>query len=123
AGEWMSFLSAAVSILLCVISVWGWPLITTGRVKKILSYFVLAAVVNLVVSIAATYWLGPIGPPIGGLANLAGIALWCLPRIVEREFGTSRWKLLAAAAWPWLLAVPYTALWALVAAQVDLQAL
>jgi hypothetical protein len=96
---------------------------STGRVRKVVPYLLVGLVVNLSISLAASYWLGSYGPPLASLVNLSCIVLWWCPLVVQREFGTSMRKLLAAAAGPWLLAVPYAALWALIASQVDLQAL
>lgn len=120
AGDALSTLVALSAILMATLTLWSWPLLMTGRVRKALPYFAVGLAVNLGVSVLATYWLGPVGPPLGAIANLGGIALWWCPRVIEREFGTSRWKLLGAAAGPWLLAVPYAVMLVCLAPQIAL---
>jgi O-antigen/teichoic acid export membrane protein len=121
AGDAVTYLTAASAMIMCVCALWGWPLLSTGRVRKVLSYFIVGFVVNITISVAASYWLGPYGPPLASFVNLSCVFLWWCPLVLQREFGTSMRKLLAAAAGPWLLAIPYAAFWALITSQVDLQ--
>jgi len=119
-GDPLSYLTAATVAIQCVLALWGWPITTMGHVRKALPYFLIGLVVNLSVSITATYWLGYIGPTIGTLVNLIAVALWWCPLVLERQLGTPARRLLLAAARPWLLAIPYGVLLALVASQVEL---
>ena len=114
-GDLFAYAVAASCIAMCVAALWGWPLMTTGRVNLILKSVIAGSAINVIVSIAGTYWLGPIGPVLGTLANLLGVPFWYWPRVLEREFGTSARNLMIASVGPWLFAVPYGFLLAMAA--------
>ncbi len=60
-----------------------------GRNHLLVRFAVLGALLNLAGSIAATYWLGPIGPAIGSLPPVIVIDFIVLPVIVCRQLGIS----------------------------------
>lgn len=121
AGDALSFAAATAAILTCTLMLWGQTLLTTGRARKVLHYYVPGTVVFVVVSLAACSWLGSIGPPLGTIASILGLTVWWCPRILSREFGIPMRKLLAAALGPWLLAIPYGLLLYALASTIVLQ--
>ena len=58
-----------------------------GRNQLMMRMAVLGATINLIGSIIATYWLGPIGPAIGSLPAVLVIEFTILPIIVCRYLG------------------------------------
>lgn len=86
-----------------------------GKVRQIARLSLLFAVTNLGLSIAATFWLGPVGPVVGSIPQVVVFEFVVLPMLSCRELGvtiTSYLKaaiaplaapLLAAAATSWLL--------------------
>jgi O-antigen/teichoic acid export membrane protein len=92
-----------------LIALWAWPLMATGHVRRVLPVMILGAVVSVTVSILVTKGFGVIGPAIGSLANYTLVAVWWLPLLLRRTFGTSVRALAAAVARPAALAVPYAA--------------
>ena len=58
-----------------------------GRNRKLAGLAVLGASVNLIGSIVATYWLGPIGPAIGSLPVVLVLDFTVLPMMVCRYIG------------------------------------
>jgi len=92
-----------------LIALWAWPLMATGHVRRVLPVMLLGTLVSVTVSVLTTYWFGVMGPALGSLANYTLVAVWWLPFLLRRTFGTSVRALAGAAAGPAALAVPYAA--------------
>jgi len=90
-----------------VIALWAWPLMATGHVRAVLPVMFVGAVVSVTVSVLATNWFGVIGPALGGLTNYTLVAVWWLPLILRRTFGTPLRPLARAVAGPALIAIPF----------------
>jgi O-antigen/teichoic acid export membrane protein len=107
AGHGVAVVAAVNAYLLAAVSLWGWCLTGTGRVRRLAGPSLVQAVVNVAASIAFTRWLGLVGPVLGTLVGLASVGVWYLPRLLEREFGTSARALYGALALPAAVGVPY----------------
>src|SRR5262249_19681465 len=86
--------------------VWGWPLVTTGRVRAILPVYLVGVPLNVAISIAGCYWVGGAGPALGSAVSLAVIWLPWLPLLLRCEFGTPLGRRAAAVASPAALGAP-----------------
>jgi len=106
-GECLTALAAVNGLLLAVFSLWGFVLSGTGHAARVMPAHVVAAVVNLTVSIVATHILGLVGPLVGTAAGFVSVNLWYLPWVLRELFGTSIRELVRAAALPACLGVPY----------------
>jgi O-antigen/teichoic acid export membrane protein len=92
-----------------LIALWAWPLMATGHVRRVLPVMVIGVIVSVTVSVLATDRFGVIGPALGTLANYTLVAVWWLPFLLRRTFGTPVRALAGAVAGPVALAVPYAA--------------
>jgi O-antigen/teichoic acid export membrane protein len=99
--------AAVNGFLLAILSLWGWALSGTGHVARITPAAVVAAVLNLAVSIIGTHLFGLVGPLAGTAVAFVSVNLWYLPWLLRRLFGTSLRELFRAAALPPCLGVPY----------------
>jgi O-antigen/teichoic acid export membrane protein len=112
AGDAITALACCNGWLWSIFSLWGWPLSGTGNIAAWMPYSVAFLVVNLGVSVAATFLLGMTGPLWGTLAGFLAVNLWAMPRVLKRAFGIEPGHLWAAAAKPLLFGAPYgTLVW------------
>lgn len=80
-------------------------------------YAITFTVLNLCVSLVATYFWGLTGPLVGTLAAYLLVTAWALPMVLKRTFSWSPRALWARAAGPFWWAVPYGAMLYLVTRQ------
>jgi O-antigen/teichoic acid export membrane protein len=73
-----------------------------GRVQLIMRLAIIGAVVNLAGSVAATFWLGPVGPAVGSLPVVVVLDFTLLPVIVCRYVGVPVARYLREALLPLL---------------------
>jgi O-antigen/teichoic acid export membrane protein len=106
-GEWVTGLAAANGILLSIFSLWGLVISGAGHVARVVPGTVASAVVNIVVSIVATIFLGPPGPLLGTLTALVTVNSWFFPMLLKRLFRIALWPLFRAIASPVMIGVPY----------------
>ncbi|WP_406701335.1 polysaccharide biosynthesis C-terminal domain-containing protein (plasmid) [Singulisphaera sp. Ch08] len=107
-GDSIVILAAINAFLLPQFSLWGWCFSATGQVRRVVAVSVLAALVNVVASIAMTRWLGLIGPLLGTTFAFVAVSLWMLPVLLYRVFGTSPVALARAVGGPLLGGIVYT---------------
>jgi O-antigen/teichoic acid export membrane protein len=115
AGDAVSLLACLNGWLWSIFSLWGWPLSGTGKIGAWAPYSVVFLVVNLGVSLAATFKVGMTGPLLGTLTGFLFVTSWAMPRVLHQEFGIRPRHLFAAAARPLLLGAPYAVLVGMVA--------
>jgi O-antigen/teichoic acid export membrane protein len=60
-----------------------------GRIQLLVRLSIVGALINLAGSVAATFWLGPIGPAIGSLPVVVVLDFFVLPMIVCRHLAVS----------------------------------
>jgi O-antigen/teichoic acid export membrane protein len=60
-----------------------------GRIQLLVKLSIVGALVNLAGSIAATFWLGPVGPAIGSLPVVVVLDFFVLPVIVCRDLAVT----------------------------------
>ena len=106
-GGGLLILATAAFVWIHTLSaLWGWPLITTGRVRSILPIYFLGIPLNVAVSIFGSLWIGVAGPALGSAMSLAALWFWWLPWILRREFGTPLRPLARAVAAPAAIGIP-----------------
>lgn len=96
---------------------WGWPLVATGRVRAFLPVYFVGIPINVGLKFLGSYWIGIAGPALGSAVSML-IWLGWTPMIVRREFGTPLRPLFAATFIPMIPAIPCTAAWWLLAANL-----
>jgi O-antigen/teichoic acid export membrane protein len=90
-------------------ALWGWPLVTTGRVRAVLPIYFLGIPLNVAISIAGAIHIGVAGPALGSAIGTAAVWMWWLPLLLRRTFDTPLRPLARAAAGPALLGLPLIA--------------
>jgi len=108
-GDLLVVATAAYAWAHTVAALWGWPLITTGRVRSVLPIYFVGIPLNVAVSVGGSLWVGVAGPALGSAVSVATVWLWWLPQLLRREFGTPLRPLAGAVAGPALLGVPLAA--------------
>jgi len=110
------YAGAVVSILVCinvwmwaVSSLWGWATFGAGQIGRWTPYGVAFGIVNVIVSIAATRWIGLAGPLVGTAAAFAVVSSWAMPAVVAETFAIRRHDLYAAVVRPFAWGIPYAA--------------
>ncbi|MEN1680511.1 MAG: hypothetical protein AAGJ46_13035 [Planctomycetota bacterium] len=106
AGAAFTVLAVVNGGLLSVLTLWIALFTGTGRPQALVPISVSAAAVNLVVSVAATFGLGAIGPLVGSFAGMFGVYLLCTPRLMRREFGLPVRSVVMSVVAPLVMASP-----------------
>ena len=91
------------------VAVWGWVINGTGNVRAIIPCMVVGAAFNVVISVLATRWVGPIGPAIGTACQYGFVMTLWLPFLVRRITGASLRALATSVGGPVALGIPYGA--------------
>jgi O-antigen/teichoic acid export membrane protein len=108
-GEWATVVAAVNGFLQALFSLWGWLFSGTGQVGRLVWMYIVAAVLNLAVSLLGTYWFGLVGPLLGTLVAFVSVTLWWMPWLLGRVFGTSLRSLFGAVLLPLTIGWPYAA--------------
>jgi O-antigen/teichoic acid export membrane protein len=100
AGDTVVALAILNGVLLPVFSLWGWVFTGTGRVAVLVPYMIGQGVLNLAVSLVATWLVGLPGPLIGtAFVNLLYNPVM-LGRLLRAEFGVRPREVVLAALLP-----------------------
>jgi O-antigen/teichoic acid export membrane protein len=107
-GDLVTLLAAANGVLGAISAVWIWLFDGTGLAARLVPMALLAATLNIAVSILATKFFGLWGPLLGTTLALVLVQMLWLPGLVRESFGIAARRLYAAMGWPLALAVPVT---------------
>lgn len=110
AGAGLVLLSCANGWFLSLFTLWMWPMTGIGRIAKLLPVQVSSTVLNVIVSILATKYVGMEGPLIGTLAGFTLISSWGFTTLLSREMGVSARELWRAALTQFCWGLPYLSL-------------
>ena len=110
AGDWLTAVACLNAYLLALLALWGWCFGGTGKLGVVVPVTLTSALLNIAVSIGATWRFGLIGPLIGTLAAAVLVNIWAIPLLLHRHFGTSIPKLLGSALLPVLWGAPLGAI-------------
>jgi O-antigen/teichoic acid export membrane protein len=88
-----------------LIALWGWPLVTLGRVQRLIPLMLTGTVVNVGLSIACTTAFGVVGPAIGSAGGYALVNGWWIVLLLRKEFGTPLAPILRAVVGPTVVAI------------------
>jgi O-antigen/teichoic acid export membrane protein len=105
-GRWLTVLACANTFMLSIVSLWGWIFTATGRVQLLVVPMTVQTVVNVGFSVLLTYRYGIVGPVAGTTVALLTVSLWVLPWLLQSKFHVPARRLVMAAVYPLLLAVP-----------------
>jgi O-antigen/teichoic acid export membrane protein len=115
-GHLLPWLAAGNAFLLAVLSVWGGLFSGAGLLRRLLASQVTQSVLNVGVSVLATWYAGLPGPLIGTFVAMSGVYLWWWPVLLRECFGTPLRPLAGAVLRPLCVAAPYAVALQLVAA-------
>ena len=73
-------------LLLALTNYWDWCFNSTSNIKAIVPLTFAAGTVNVLVSVGATVWLGPIGPALGTLVALGLVVIPWEARLLGEQF-------------------------------------
>ncbi len=99
AGMDVSNLTALNAGFFSILSLWSWCFAATNNTDKMVNMSIAQGVVNIVASLALTYWLGLPGPLWGTLIGYAGISLFWKSSVLSKTFNipfrelTKKWFL------------------------------
>ena len=108
-GDWLVASTAAYVWVHTITALWGWPLMTTGRVRLVLPIYIVGIPLNIAISITGAIHIGPVGPALGSAISMALIWLPWLPLLLRREFQTPLRPLIRAVAGPAMVGIPSAA--------------
>jgi O-antigen/teichoic acid export membrane protein len=114
-GTWIAAVGSLNALLVTLSSIFTVPLVTTGNVRMLAVPSLIAAAVNVAVSVAMTFVLGPIGPLVGTTVALTTVNLWHYPRFLQQTFGTSPSRIFRACLPPIAWGFPFAGVMALLA--------
>ena len=105
-GDGVTIAAALLACLTPFTSIWGWMFAGMARTPRLVPTIVLGTILNVAVSVAATRWIGLVGPLLGTLAVSLGFYSWRYPLLLKREFGVPPRLLLRAIGPALLLGIP-----------------
>jgi hypothetical protein len=106
-GEALTLCASLNSIFMAIMSLWGWVYTGTGRIDRLVPLTVIAAAVNLVISIAMTRAGFVFGPVFGTTIGIGVIGFLWYPLEMRRTFGLSPANLYRAVVVPFIPGVIY----------------
>lgn len=117
-GDLVTLAAGANALLLPLISLCGWCITGTGRVRLLVVPSIISAVLNLSLSIVFAYYVGIAGPLLGTTATVLGFSMWVNSAMIRRTFGIPMRSMARSVAAPLAWGLPYTAaLWWLARSQ------
>ncbi len=116
-GDLLSLAFLANAFLFCVWSFWAWVVTAVGKVDGLMSTNVAMLLINLPLTVGATWALAPhhpqlalCGPLLGNIAGFLAIGVWRMVLLLNRHFGIGVGTLHRALWSAPLLALPYLSL-------------
>jgi O-antigen/teichoic acid export membrane protein len=106
-GDGLTILAVCNSLLIGLISLWGWCFSGTGTQARLVVPTTLAASVNFLASIGCTHFFGITGPLMGTFISFITISIWKIPLLLQEVFGTSMKQLFWAVTKPLIFGIPY----------------
>lgn len=107
-GHVVICLAALNAVLLALISFWDYCIGTVGDARALLLPSLVAAFVNVGVTVFATRWGGPVGPVLGTAAGMGGVMLGWDAWLLSRDLRVSAFALLASVLRVMVGAAVYT---------------
>jgi O-antigen/teichoic acid export membrane protein len=107
AGDLVPWLAAGNAFLLALLSVWSYLFTGTGFLRHLLPLQVVQTVVNVCLSLLATWLFGMPGPLLGTFIAMTCVYLWWEPLLLRKHYGTPLRPLAGAVLRPLCVAVPY----------------
>lgn len=97
-GDLVTVVAVVNAVMLAEQSLWIWVFSATGRIREVVGFVFVGAVINLAASVALTYQYGLVGPLLGSTVGFLGVGMWALPWRLNQKFGTP----LGEMAWAFL---------------------
>lgn len=88
-GDVLSWTTLVQCLLMAQISLWAWPLVGSGKIRRVLPIILVGSTVNLLVSVLATTGFGVVGPVVGTVVSYLLVYYWWYPRLLRQSFGLS----------------------------------
>jgi O-antigen/teichoic acid export membrane protein len=111
-GDLVAGAAAAVALIVPLVSLAGWCISGTGRVRMLTVPAMISAAINLASSVALAYLVGVAGPLLGTVATMLSFGLWYNARLLHRVFDVPYGGLARSVVVPLAWGLPYTAaLW------------
>ncbi len=92
-GELISIFACVNVFIQSLLSLWGWLFVSFGRPNLITQWIWLQAIINIVVSISATYYWGVLGPLIGTFCSYLCVSVWKVPQLISNNLNISLFKI------------------------------
>jgi O-antigen/teichoic acid export membrane protein len=109
-GDTLSALASINSILLALISFWGWIFSAKGIAKKLIAQYVAYSLVNFALSIGFTKVFGIYGPLLGTFCAIFSVSFWVIPQLLKRHFHIPPSHLYEGMVQPFTVLLPAIAL-------------
>jgi O-antigen/teichoic acid export membrane protein len=110
-GDLVALAAGANALLVPLVSLSGWCVAGTGRVRMLAGPSLISAALNLSSSIVLAYFVGVAGPLLGTTATILGFGLWYQVWLLHRVFGVPLAGLARSVGLPLGLGLPYVAAW------------
>ncbi len=110
-GELVTVAAGTNAVLVPLISLAGWCIAGTGRIRTLTVPAMISASLNLGLSIAFARMVGVAGPLLGTTATFLSFSVWCYLYLLRREFGVPPRSVALAVVLPVTLGLPYVLGW------------
>jgi O-antigen/teichoic acid export membrane protein len=93
-GASLSAVTCWQSLVMVLIALWCWPFAATGKLRLVLPTMVTGSLLNIIVSIVGTHYLGILGPALGTAIGYTVVYIPMFVYLLQREFGISQKQLI-----------------------------
>jgi O-antigen/teichoic acid export membrane protein len=110
-GDLVALAAGANALLVPLVSLSGWCIAGTGRVRMLAGPAMISSAINLSSSILLARLVGVAGPLLGTTVTMLVIGSWFHPWLLRRVFGVSLRSLARSVVVPLAWGLPYVAAW------------
>lgn len=96
----LTYLSAANAFLYALFSFWSLVFTVLGKPGELTAMQWRQAIINVIASLAFTYWFGGVGPIAGTLVSFILVPTWTYPQLLARHFNMPLYPLVATVMLP-----------------------
>jgi O-antigen/teichoic acid export membrane protein len=107
AGDWVNGIACFNIWMWAIASLWNWPISGAGHIAKWVPYAIAFLIINVAVTIGATFIVGLPGPLVGTFVAFLAIQSWGVPRVLGQVFHHSLFSIWKTAAAQLLWGGPY----------------
>ena len=107
-GDLVTIAAGLNALLIPLISLCGWCMTGTGRVRMLVVPSLISSTINLSTSVLLARYVGVAGPLLGTTVTILTFSIWMNSWLIRRNFGLTMGSMARSVALPMALGLPFT---------------